>query len=76
MPILWTDDKANQGDRLPTWDQIVRLALHDPAIHAAVTRYSRGDVTREQVLMMAVVVLSQQRQVLHDELVRLKQGGR
>jgi hypothetical protein len=42
----------------PTWEDIERLALHYPAAQAAVTLVERGDLTREQALVVLAYALA------------------
>lgn len=49
----------------PTWEDIERLSLHYPALHAAVTLVERGDLTREQALILAVFALADAFQQLY-----------
>lgn len=44
---------------LPDWNDIEALALHDPFLHAAVTRVRQG-ASREQALIAAVMAFSEQ----------------
>lgn len=53
----------------PTWEDIERLALHYPALHHAVTLVRRGDLTREQALILAVFALAEAFQNLFHEAV-------
>jgi hypothetical protein len=46
-------------NHVPDWHDIESLALHDPVLHAAVTRVRQG-ASREQALIAAVMVLSEQ----------------
>jgi hypothetical protein len=44
----------------PDWRDIESLALHDPVLHAAVTRVRQGGLSREEALIAAVKALSEQ----------------
>lgn len=44
----------------PTWDQILHRAVLDPVLHRTATRERIGDLTREECLIAAALVLSQQ----------------
>ena len=56
----------------PAWEDIAGLALHYPAVHHAVTLERRGNVTREQALILAVFALADAFQKLFSaELDRL-----
>jgi hypothetical protein len=44
--------------QMPTWEDIERLALNFPILHQVVMQHRRGDLTREQALMLAVFWLA------------------
>lgn len=47
------------------WHDIEALALHDPTLHAAVTRVRQG-ASREEALVAAVVALSERLTMLQE----------
>lgn len=49
----------------PTWEDIERLSLHNPVLHQVVTLVQRGDLTREQALILAVFSLADSFQQLY-----------
>lgn len=53
MEKLFTD-----GRLVKTWDDLKRAALYDPVLHAAVTKVSRGDCTREEALIAVALYFS------------------
>lgn len=59
---------------IKTWDDVERAALTDPVLRQAVVRVRRGDLTREEALIYAVLGLSKicedQKQQLIEELQR------
>lgn len=42
------------------WRDIEQLSLHDPVLHAAVTRVRQGALSREEALIAAVMSFSEQ----------------
>lgn len=42
---------------LPEWEDIARLRHYSPQLHACLTMHERGDLTREQALILAVFML-------------------
>ena len=40
------------------WRAVLERALHDPVLHSVVTRYERGDMSREASLSLAALLLS------------------
>jgi len=60
-----------QPSNPPTWEDIERLALHYQVLHQAATLVERGDLTREQALILAVYALADSFQRLfHAEVER------
>ena len=54
------------------WRDIERLALYEPLAHHAVTLVYRGDLTREQALiLLAFGLYDQKRGFFHREVERL-----
>ncbi len=47
-----------QPSNPPTWEDIERLSKHYPLLHQAVCLVHRGDLTREQALILAVFALA------------------
>lgn len=50
-----------EAPKIPTWEDILRLSHHEPIAHLVATLVERGDVTREQALMIAVFALYNQK---------------
>lgn len=45
---------------IPNWHDVELLALHDPVLHAAVTRVRQGTLSQEEALIWAVMTFSEQ----------------
>jgi hypothetical protein len=59
-----------------TWDDMRRLAEHDPLARNAVTMAERGDWTREQALIvLAFASYNQLREAHHRELKRIDEAA-
>lgn len=69
------DPHTGEGASLPTLNDLHRLALTDPIVHAALTRYEYRQLSLEQALMMAVVMLSKQNTLMKQSLEDLAARG-
>jgi hypothetical protein len=65
----WTDGMTTEAKM--TWEDIERAAINDVVLYQAVTLMQRGDLTREQALIMAALKLSEIRQNQHEQIVKL-----
>ncbi len=56
---------------MKTWKDIEEAARFDAVLHEAVTRYQMGELTQEQALIHAALVLVRIRQEQHQQIVDL-----
>lgn len=53
--------------------EIIELARHCPILHAALTMYQLGDLSKEEAMTKIVLTQAQQLKSLRDENLRLHQ---
>lgn len=56
---------------MKTWTDIEAAARTDPTLHRAVTLVQRGDLTREQALILAALRLAETNRHLHARVLAL-----
>lgn len=60
---------------IPEWGDVARLRRYSPHLHACVTMQERGDLTREQALILAVFLLYNAHGTLTREAVERRQNA-
>jgi len=60
------------GNRLPTWDDLIILANHNPTAKQCLIMYRRGDMSREECLLTLALCLADQNDDHLEEMMRLK----
>lgn len=58
-----------------SWKDIVRAALFDPVLHAAVTLHNQSSLSREQVLICAALALSRINAKQREQIVDAMRKG-
>jgi hypothetical protein len=58
-------------DKIPTRDDIERIALSDPIVNHYYIRHINGDITYIESLQLMVIALSKIKQELNDELFNI-----
>jgi molecular chaperone GrpE (heat shock protein) len=58
-----------------TWKDIVRAALFDPVLHAAVTLHNQSSVNKEQALIAAALALVEINKKQREQIVDAMREG-
>jgi hypothetical protein len=53
------------------WNDVIQRSLYDPVLYRAVTLVQRGELTREEAMIVAALALSHMCQQQHDQLVEV-----